>query len=46
MDGGEYILAGGEFSWVEVDMFSLVVGDGDWWWIYFGWWWMVVDIFG
>ena len=37
VDGGGYILAGGERWWVVVDMFSLVLGGGKWWWIYFGW---------
>ena len=52
MGGGRYILAGGGWLWVAMDIFWLVVdgggwwwmvvGDGGWWWICFGWWWMVV----
>ena len=39
---GGYILAGGAWWWVAVDIFWMVVGAGGWWWIYFGWWWAVV----
>ena len=35
---GGYILAVGGLWWLLVDIFWLVVGDGEWWWIYFGWW--------
>ena len=41
MNGGGYILAGGGWLWVVVDIFWLVLGGG-----YIlaggGWWWMVV----
>ena len=41
VDGGGYVLAGGERWWlvvdifwlVVVDIFWLVVGGGGWWWV-------------
>ena len=31
--GGGYILAGGRWCWVVMDIFWLVVGGGEWWWV-------------
>ena len=41
---GGYILAGGGWQWVVVDIFLMVVGGGGWWWVVVGCagsWWMV-----
>ena len=43
---GGYILAGGGWQWVVVDIFLMVVGGGGWWWVVVGCagsWWMVAE---
>ena len=46
MDADGYVLAGGAWWWVVVDISWMVVPGGGWWWIYCDWWWVVVDVGG
>ena len=36
-------MGGGDWPWIYLGWWWVVVDGGQWWWICFSWWWVVVD---